>query len=467
MPPSVGPAPDRGPAPVKAHRRRADKGCVPSRPAASLLATAAYGLFAGLLAASPASGEAFFWVDENGVTHLTDDDERAPASARGADIDELRQLWSNGVQGPSPVTPPGSSSSEEDRVIRLLRGAAQDFERGETARAAAALRSVLRLDPGRPEAHWYLALLDRQRGRYEAAEQHLRSFLSNAGDDLQAWRASAQRRLETLEDERGLEEDRPDRAELDLLVRRIPNFRIQLDAELERNNPGYAETVGRYLEGARAEVSQQLGVTPLEPLGVVFYGKAAYRRAHRHRFSFQTVGFFDGRIHVSSPGYPSGALRSLLFHEYTHAVYREQTGDDRPYWLNEGLAELVERRSRRQPDSTRSERVSLRRRIAAGTWLPLQRLSPSFSGLDNDDARAAYLESIVAAAWLERHTDREGRARLLERLGAGFSADQALHEVIGLDMAELDAAIQADLRSEFTDWEAMQPASRASAPGSR
>ena len=37
---------------------------------------------------------------------------------------------------------------------------------------------------------------------------------------------------------------------------------------------------------------------PLEPLGVVLYGRAAYVRAHAHRFSFQTVGFFDGRIHV-------------------------------------------------------------------------------------------------------------------------------------------------------------------------
>ena len=78
-------------------------------------------------------------------------------------------------------------------------------------------------------------------------------------------------------------------------------------------------------------------------LGVVFYGRAAYQRAHEHRFSFQTVGFFDGQIHVSSPGEPGDSLRVLLYHEYAHALFREQTGGDRPYWLNEGLAELIER----------------------------------------------------------------------------------------------------------------------------
>ena len=52
---------------------------------------------------------------------------------------------------------------------------------------------------------------------------------------------------------------------------------------------------------------------------------------------------------MTSPAHPSGALRSLLYHEYTHAVFREQTGGDRPYWLNEGLAERIERGSRRLP----------------------------------------------------------------------------------------------------------------------
>jgi len=363
----------------------------------------------------------------------------------------LRALWQDGLWGPSPVTPSGASGSEADRVERLLRGAVDDLRRGENARAAATLRSVVRIAPRRAETYYYLALIDRQRGRYDRAEDNLRRFLELAGDHLESWRASARRRLDGLEDERRLADTKIDRGDLRLLPVSSENFRLELDSELTEVDPSYAATVMGYLDEARDGVSSQIGVTPLEPLGVVLYGKAAYLQAHRHRFSFQTVGFFDGRIHVTSPAHPSGALRSLLFHEYTHAVFREQTGGDRPYWLNEGLAERMERQSRRLEASTRSERASLRTRIEAGLWIPLRRLAPSFSGLSDRDARAAYLQSVVAAAWIEERTTREQRARILERIGSGFSADQALHEALGMDTETLDAAVRASILAEFPE----------------
>lgn len=410
----------------------------PALPAAALL-----------LAALAAGAEPVVWVDERGVTHLGDASQRGPGEGGIAahDLDRLRELWSGRITGP-PVAP-GTSSSDADRVTRLLRGAAHDLERGETARAAATLRSVLRLEPGRPEPHWYLALLARHRGRYDAAERHLRAFLSRAGPGLESWRASAERRLEQLEDERRLAD--PERVG-DLRLASLggsPHFRAEVDRELGGPESAYAARALRYLEEARSEVSRRLGVVPREPLGVVFYGRAAYQRAHAHRFSFRTVGFFDGRIHVSSPAHPSGELRSLLFHEYTHAVFRERTGGDRPYWLNEGLAEHMERRARQQPTSTRSERASLRQRLRAGEWIPLRRLSAGFSGLADEDARAAYLQAILAAEWIEERTTREERARLLARLGQGMSADQALHEVVGVDVDGLDQGVRAALRAEF------------------
>ncbi len=210
-------------------------------------------------------------------------------------------------------------------------------------------------------------------------------------------------------------------------------------------------------------MSRTVGVTPLEPLGVVFYGRAAYSRAHQHRFSFQTVGFFDGRIHVASPAHPSAELRSLLYHEYTHAVFRDRTGGDRPYWLNEGLAEQIERAARHHPASTRSERASLRARIAADEWIPLRVLAPSFSGLDDEDARAAYLQSVVTVAWIGSRTSRDERAQILTRIGEGRSADQALYEVLGLDTQGVDAAVQTQILSEFPDLsgEGISPADTA------
>jgi len=404
------------------------------------------------LASGGAGAESFVWVDEDGVTRLTNDPAAVPEQEPAGDgIDRLRSLWGDERLGPPLPTPVHAQGDEEGRIVRLLRGAVQDLRRGETARAAATLRSVLRMDPRRPEAHWYLALLDRQRGRYERSEDHLRSFLAHAGPALEEWRSSAERRLATLADERRLADPSIDRGALEFVAARSEHFRVQIDSELDAGRRQYAATVMRYLEEARQGVADQVGVVSSEPLGVVFYGKAAYLQAYRHRFSFQTVGFFDGRIHVTSPAHPSGGLRSLLFHEYTHALFREQTGGDRPYWLNEGLAERIERLSRLQPPSTRSERASLRARIEAGSWIPLRRLAPSFSGLSDDDARAAYLQSVVAAEWIEDHTDRDARARLLRRIGEGYSADQALHEAVGLDTDALDEVLQAGILGEFPE----------------
>ncbi len=396
-----------------------------------------------------------FWVDADGTTHFSDDPRHAPPDAETPEsegLESLRSAWSDGVVGPAVVVVPGNSGGDADRVQRLLRGAIGDLERGEHARASATLRGVLRLEPRCPEAHWYLAVLARARGRFAAAETHLQAFLDSAGPALARWRGEARVRLAAIADERRLADPTVLTGALELETIPARHFRLQVDAKLGSVTADYAARVLAFLEAARTEVSASIGVEPLEPLGVVLYGRAAYVREHAHRFSFQTVGFFDGRIHVASPAHPSDSLRGVLFHEYTHAVFRERTGGDRPYWLNEGLAEQIERRSRRLANSTRSERSALRANLETGSWIPLRSIADSFSGLGDARARDAYLQSVVTVAYIESKTDVAARRRLLERLGDGFSIDQALYEAMGLDTDDLDAAVKREIQSEFPDW---------------
>jgi hypothetical protein len=314
----------------------------------------------GIGTAPQSAAEIRFWVDQAGVTHFTDED-GSPATQElegSTDLETLRSAWSDGITAPMLHEDSGDSSGADDRVQRLLRGARADLARGEVARADSTLRGVLRLAPRRPEAHWYLATLSRGRGRFKTAEEHLRIFLDVAGPEFAQWRREAETRLAALADERSLADPNSLEGPLRLQTLRSEHFRVQVDSRLGETSQDYAAQVMRFLEEARSEVSRAIGVEPLEPLGVVLYGRAAYIRAHAHRFSFQTIGFFDGRIHVASPAHPTVALRGILFHEYTHAVFREHTGGDRPYWLNEGLAEQIERRSRGRSVSTRSERAT-------------------------------------------------------------------------------------------------------------
>jgi tetratricopeptide (TPR) repeat protein len=410
----------------------------------------AVSLLLPMLLALAGAAEGFVWVDEAGVTHITNDPAQVPESVRGRahDPESLRSLWNGPLDR---AAPPANAAldQDEERTQRQLRSAVTDLERGENARAAAVLRALLREQPGRPEPHWYLAQLDRYRGRYDSAAGHLEAFLATAGDDLETWRQSARTRLAALADERRLTERSGGAAAGPWPAIASPNFRVELDPDLGRAAPDYARTVLGYLEEARTSVAERLGAQPEEPMGVVFYGRAAYDEAHRDRFSFRTVGFFDGRIHVVSAAHPAGELRALLFHEYTHAVFRERTGGDTPYWLNEGLAELSERESRGQPGLTRTERSQLERRIDAGEWLPLRRLAPSFGGLEDEEARIAYLESTAAADWLGARTDRAVRGRLIERIGAGIPTDEALRELLGMDTDAVDRAVREWIQSEF------------------
>jgi hypothetical protein len=434
----------------------------PTRLLAAAVVTASALAAAALLGLGSlsASAEIFVWVDEQGVTHITDDPTGVPGHAQNAE-QGLGDLWNSPI-GDKPVA--GSSmNASEARIRRLIRGAVDDLRRGETSRASVSLDAVLRESPGEPVAHWYLALLDRQRGRYDSARVHLEAFLAAAGDDLEPWRQSARRRLAALDDEARLADPNGVRATGPWQELSNEHFLVNYDPELQQASPNYAQTVLRYLEEARSTVSARLGAVPDEAMGVVFYGKAAYLEAHRHRFSFQTVGFFDGRIHVVSAAHPAGELRALLFHEYSHAVYREQTGGDRPYWLNEGFAEISERESLRRTGLTRSERRILRDAIDSGKWIPLRRLAPSFSGLDDEGARAAYLESAAAAQWIGEQTSTTQRAKLLGMLGTGVDPDQAFLAILGVDTDAVDGAVREAILAEFPPEVATEVPRRGSA----
>jgi hypothetical protein len=378
------------------------------------------------------------------VTHATNDVGVAPASARTAGT--AAELWDGERFGPPLAAERGASSSDDDRALRALREALVDLQRGDTQLAVSHLQEVLRGDASRPEAHFYLALIQARRGHLDAAEAHLRAFLSVAGDGYDAWRASALRRLAQLDDERALAASGG--GELRLVPLRHADFAVEADAALvAAGGAEFVPTVSRLLDDTRAHVGAALGVMPEEPIGVVLYGRASYLRAHAHRFSFQTVGFYDGRIHAVSAAHPGGELRGLLTHEYTHALFKRLAGEDQPYWLNEGLAELLERAALRRPALSRSEEMQLRVASDSGEWLPLRRIAPSFTGLTDKQARLVYAISTAAADWLVRHSTTAQRAELLRSLGRGVDVDAALRVAAGVDSDGLDAAVQRELRA--------------------
>ena len=426
------------------------------------LRAAAISLLSLTLLGAPSDAEVHVSVDANGRTTITNDPTRVAPDAETRAT--LNGLWEGELTGPPVSARDSASSRPESRSARILEAAVDDLRRGETERATAALQEVLRQDPGRPEAHFHLAMIAWRRGKFDEAEAHLEAFLAAAGDGLSGWRESAERRLAQLADERVLHQG--ESGPLELVSVAHPEFDVQADAALLRaGSNAFQEAVGRYLNDARTLVSTGLGIVPEEPTGVVLYGKAAYTRAHAARFSFQTVGFFDGRIHAVSNAHPKGELRTLLIHEYTHALFREKSGGDQPFWWNEGLAELFERESLARPPLSRAERSRLRAAIRDGQWIPLRRLGPSFAGLNDREARLAYTQSAAAADWIDRHSTPDERRQILEKIGEGHATDVAFLRVLGIDTHTIDVRVRAELTASGQGQAAQLPPPRGDTDG--
>ena len=164
-----------------ASRRRADRtvqqGIPPSESALSRLRRShrPCWLAAALLwSRSPRrAAETFVWVDEHGITHISNDPAsvpRARARARTGRRCAALAVARAARSRPAPL-------AGRRRPSRPRRGAhaAPRSRRPSTTCSAARTRvrrrcstGILREQPGRPEPHWYLALLDRHRGRYDS-----------------------------------------------------------------------------------------------------------------------------------------------------------------------------------------------------------------------------------------------------------------------------------------------------------
>jgi hypothetical protein len=381
------------------------------------------------------------FVDEQGRTWLTDGD---PPAAPGVQLspEELRLRWGGKLEG-EPLGR-ASSSRDEDRYLRELRAAEADLARGEIREGLQRLRRLVAAQPQRPEASWLLAQAERRRGRLEAARDVLVAMLGWISPGAERWRDAASGLLEEIDAELALAQAGLDGAEEREIA--TENFRILYDHRFAARDWG--EQVAALLESARSDVQRLLGRGLERPLDVHLYTRGAYLESYKHRFGFATVGFYDGAIHVVAARQPRAELAALLAHEYVHAVFRDALGSDRPFFLNEGLADREEERLRGRSRLARGEWRKLLDAIRAEHWIPLASIVRSFAGLEGERALLAYLESRAAVELIEERR-RGSLARWLERCAAGDGWESALRETTGFDVAGLDRALQRDVLDRF------------------
>jgi tetratricopeptide (TPR) repeat protein len=195
------------------------------------------------------------------------------------------------------------------------------------------------------------------------------------------------------------------------------------------------------LERHFRDLERDLESAPREPITVILYpGQAFYDVTQAPSW---TGALFDGKIRVPVEGLSSVTpqLSSVLKHEMTHSFVRARSQGRCPAWLNEGLAQIEEGKS------------SARRRAGLLDGLqqhavPLSSLTAGFAGLDATAAHAAYALSLAATEMIRDQGGIGDVGRLLDRMAAGASVDDAMRDVLGYSLKEADSMLIAYLKKQ-------------------
>jgi hypothetical protein len=207
--------------------------------------------------------------------------------------------------------------------------------------------------------------------------------------------------------------------------------------------PDLARAILRTLEGHFRALESELDYSPPEPVGVILYTQQSF--ADITRAPGWVGALNDGRIRVPVQGLSSvtAELSRVLKHELTHSFVSQKTRGRCPVWLQEGIAQWME--GRRSGDAA----AALVEAYDHKASLPLADLEGSWMRLPGDAATFAYAWSLAAVETIVQAGSMTDLERILDRIAAGSSTEEALRGVLRSDYADLEQQTAANLRRTY------------------
>lgn len=200
----------------------------------------------------------------------------------------------------------------------------------------------------------------------------------------------------------------------------------------------------RILESARRDIGRKLGgVYPVKTVQVIAYTATDFSQATD--LGEHIGALYDGKIRVpienkAGERLPADEMRRRLYHEYTHVVVRELGGERVPWWLNEGLAETLS-----NPLSD-DDRLALQEARDTATLFKLADLERGqLELLDPASLSVAYRQSHATVDYLINRFGQRKMVALLQTLGAGIPADEALRQTYRRRYAEIELEVNQTL----------------------
>lgn len=195
--------------------------------------------------------------------------------------------------------------------------------------------------------------------------------------------------------------------------------------------PELAHDVLRVLETQFEEISGTLDYVPPEPIGVILYTNQTFMDITRA--PAWTGALNDGRLRIPVEGLSSmtDELARVLKHELTHSFISQKTGGRCPVWLQEGIAQYME--GKRSGRNAGALSAAYERHME----FSLQSYESSWLTLPKDAASTAYAWSLAVVESIVTVNGVNDLERILERLAAGSTAEDACRAVLHEDYAEV------------------------------
>lgn len=213
--------------------------------------------------------------------------------------------------------------------------------------------------------------------------------------------------------------EREYRVEADMERDYAPGFVLSYDGEIHAD---IGQQILDVLNEAYIDIGGYFSWFPREKVEVLLYTRRDFSTTTRS--PDWAGGLYDGKVRIPLGGVHEVGphLRALLYHEYAHVVVRGLARGRCPTWLNEGIAEAMERS---QLDSPPVELPG------AEGLIPFGRLAGSWRQLTARQARLAYEQSYSFVRYLGESYGWYLVGDLLTGYAQGESTEELFARVFG------------------------------------
>lgn len=216
------------------------------------------------------------------------------------------------------------------------------------------------------------------------------------------------------------------------------NLKVSLDQkpslELERS-------LRRTVEKTIYSVGSNFGFTPYESAELILLEGDTYDSIDDPDIA--TGGFYAGkkirmRFDASKGAAGLKSFERVFRHEYTHLIINSIDAGKTPRWLNEGLAEYMERES---SERSRTEgREFYREQTKAGTLIPIRKfVSTSLSVQYTQNNETFYKQSYLYARSLADFYGFAKIRELFKSMKEGLSFAKAFDQTFNITLEQLES----------------------------